>query len=717
MSIEIIKGTTKKPVVSSELVDGISTLPMNGFLFVGSPVIPTSEGPNTLDALLICKEKGIIIFDLIEGSDVRDYPSRQDDSANKLESLLKTHRDLMERRSLRIPIYTYSFAPRLKDICNQSEENDYPIAYSKASLCQNIKELESWSDSEVEDIFNQSLSVVQNVSMIRKNVSQRRINNPESKGSIIKRLEDSIATLDIQQNKAVIETVQGIQRIRGLAGSGKTIILALKAAYLHIQHPDWRIAITFRTRSLEQYFRRLITRFTLAQSYLEPDWNHVKILNSWGSSDPDSNGIYREFCITHDIKYHDFNSAKRFGQGKEFSGACAQALMDYKEHKSVYDVILIDEAQDLPLEFLRICYHLLDDKKMLVYAYDELQNLSQESIPSPSEIFGTDLNGAPLVSFDKLSNNDIVLKKCYRNSRPVITTAHALGFGIYRESKTGEGHQLIQMFDDPKFWEDVGYDVYDGMLSLGNRVTLHRTEDTSPKFLEEHSPIDDLIQFVCFGSFEEQSSWLAKEIAHNLRQDELRYEDITVINPDPLTTRKNVGQVRAHLLDMGINNHLIGISTSRKLFFQSTKSITFSGIHRAKGNEAAMVYIINAHECYSGQVGGLNLAKNRNQLFTAISRSKAWVRVLGVGDEMKKLMNEYDHLRSKNFQLEFDYPTKEQINKLRLIHRDIQKEDIERVATNGDYLTRLLEDFESGNIRREDLSEDLKIKLQALLTE
>ena len=31
------------------------------------------------------------------------------------------------------------------------------------------------------------------------------------------------------QSKAVIETVDGVQRIRGLAGSGKTIVLALKA--------------------------------------------------------------------------------------------------------------------------------------------------------------------------------------------------------------------------------------------------------------------------------------------------------------------------------------------------------------------------------------------------------------------------------------------------------------------------------------------------------
>ena len=57
-------------------------------------------------------------------------------------------------------------------------------------------------------------------------------------------------TLDHLQSRIVIETVEDVQRIRGLAGSGKTIVLALKAAYLHASHPEWRIAVTFLTRSI-----------------------------------------------------------------------------------------------------------------------------------------------------------------------------------------------------------------------------------------------------------------------------------------------------------------------------------------------------------------------------------------------------------------------------------------------------------------------------------
>ena len=44
------------------------------------------------------------------------------------------------------------------------------------------------------------------------------------------------------QSKAVIETVDGVQRIRGLAGSGKTIVLALKAGGTAIRRDSFDAA-------------------------------------------------------------------------------------------------------------------------------------------------------------------------------------------------------------------------------------------------------------------------------------------------------------------------------------------------------------------------------------------------------------------------------------------------------------------------------------------
>ena len=718
MSIDIVRGTNDKPVSSDSLTKLISReADFSGQLFIGFPVMATSSGPHLIDALLVSADKGIILFDLIEGSNTGDYRSRQDDSANILEARLKTHRELMDRRKLLIDIHTISFAPGILNL-NSEDQEVYSIVNS-LSLMPKLQNL-TWEEPD-KKVYEKALSAIESISTIRQSGVKRTIKKKNSRGDKLKNLEDSIATLDNDQRRAVIETVEGVQRIRGLAGSGKTIVLALKAAYLHAQHPDWRIGVTFNTRSLKGHFRRLIERFTLEQTREEPDWDYLQIIHAWGApGSRDRDGIYYQYCRIHDITYFDFGMASdKFGRENAFTGACEHALGQARENIQLYDVILVDEAQDFSPAFLRLCYELLrgKDSKRLVYAYDELQNLSGDSLPSPEEIFGKNADGSPKVRFDEARGNeaqrDIILKKCYRNSRPVLVTAHALGFGIYRDALQPGGTGLIQMFDHPELWEEIGYQRRDGKLEEGSSVTLYRPEETSPKFLEDHSPIDDLIQFISFDSQEEQADWLTREIKENLENDELRHEDIIVINPDPRTTQSSVGPIRSRLLEMGINSHLAGVDTTPDIFFQIGRDlVTFSGIYRAKGNEAGMVYIINAQDCHSSL---RNLASIRNQLFTAITRSKAWIRVLGVGSRMKEIKKEYVKLESQNFDLQFTYPTEKQREQLRVVHRDRTTAELRRLEQRQKSLFGLIQDIESGNIHIEDLDETAVARLREFL--
>jgi superfamily I DNA and RNA helicase len=98
----------------------------------------------------------------------------------------------------------------------------------------------------------------------------------------------------------------------------------------------------------------------------------------------------------------------------------------------------------------------LKDDKRLVYAYDELQSLNSKVMDSPEVIFGNDNHGNPRVKLENLPSEpqqDVVLNTCYRNSRPILSSAHALGFGVYYPKG------LIQMFDNPQLWQDIGYEV------------------------------------------------------------------------------------------------------------------------------------------------------------------------------------------------------------------------------------------------------------------
>ncbi len=716
MPVDIIRGTNRKPAASDALANFFETHDeLEGQIFLGYPIMGTAEGRFAIDAIWLTPTKGIIVFDLVEGLNAEEFQGRQDEAANFLEAKLRGHRELTSRRDLLVPIHTLTFAPALS---HSIDDTEYLFA-SQNDLPENIQKIDDWHTEE-NDIFEKTLSAIQSISTIRKGRTKRQIEKEDSRGAILKRLEDSIATLDAQQGKAVVETVDGVQRIRGLAGSGKTIVLALKAAYLHAQHSDWRIAITFHTRSLKGQFRRLINTFCIEQTGEEPDWEKISIVNAWGASGVESRtGMYYEFCQVHDVAYYDYGSAKsEFGRGNEFAGACNVSLGSVKESKATYDAILIDEAQDFPPVFLKMCYEFLTEEKRLVYAYDELQNLSVESLPPPEEIFGNKPDGSPCVIFDSIEEGkpkrDILLNKCYRNSRPVLVTAHALGFGIYRKAPPGLKTGLVQMFDHPGLWEEVGYQVKSGSLEEGKNVVLERTGETSPKFLEEHSPIKDLVQFYCFPSEEKQAEWLVKEIQKNIKNDELRYDDIIAINPDPKTTRSRVGPIRKMLFEMGINSHLAGVDTDPDIFFKTaTDSITFTGIHRAKGNEAGMVYIINAQDCHSSK---FNLSSIRNQLFTAITRSKAWVRILGVGGAMDKLVKEFNKLNQNHFELHFKYPTEDARKKLKIIHRDMTEQERKSLSDRNKNLADVLKDLKSGKINLEDLDENMVKQFKKLLT-
>ncbi|UFJ41361.1 ATP-binding domain-containing protein [Brevibacillus humidisoli] len=696
--ITIIRGSSNKPISSQHLVDYFEQRSdLEGILYLGYPIIGSVDGSINIDAMLVSPSFGMIIFDLVEGINFEDRTEIRDDLYTKIYSKLIDYKSLSVRRKLQVKIsvatYASGWSTRLED--------EPEVVTSHEALDTYLSDI-TWQNNEYYRVLLQAIQAVTNIKSTPK---RENVTKPNSKGAILKSLEDSIANLDSNQSAAVIETSDSVQRIRGLAGSGKTIVLALKVAYLHSKNPEWNIAVTFNTRSLKKQFEDLITRFTYEHKRDKPDWDKIKIMQGWGS--PSNKGIYYEVCKQHDIEYFDYTAAKNAYEGS-FAAVCRKALSDIQKFIPMYDVILIDEAQDFSREFLTLCYEILTPPKRLIFAYDELQTLSRNSMPPTEEIFGCDERDRPRVVLRNERNKpkqDIILRVCYRNSRPVLATAHALGFGVYREDG------MVQMFGDKSLWLDVGYQVIDGALNDGEKVKLGRNADSSPEFLENHSPIDDLIQFKCFEDVHRQEEWIVQEIYKNLTQDELRPQDIMVVHTDPLTTQDAVGNMRRRLFEMGINTHLAGAANPD--LFNKDDSVTFTGIYRAKGNEAGMVYVINAQNCYSG----MELSKKRNILFTAITRSKGWVRVTGYGEDMLKLTREYQETKDRNFELHFTYPTADMRKKMNIIHRDMTRDEKRFVESSIENLTEIVKAIRRKEIYLEDLPQELREALKVIFDE
>ena len=383
--VNIIRGDLDKPVSSSRLADYFENRSdIEGNLYLGYPIIGTSQGGYQIDALLVSRQNGIVIFNIIEGtSPSSDLEEVQDESVNKIQSKLLQYKSLTNKRNLMVKIGVITYAPALNHRpINISD--DYPVIIDDSDLTKYI-DTQSWEQSQYFEILN---SVIQAITSIKKKKQRNYVQKIDSRGAILSKLEDSIANLDKQQSAAVIETVEGVQRIRGLAGSGKTIVLALKVAYLHAKHPDWNIAVTYNTRSLQGQFKQLINAFTFEHKNEEPDWEKVKIIHAWGS--PKANGIYYEVCKRHNIEYKDLDTAKKLTRkfGQQFDAVCEEAIGKIKKFDQYYDVVLIDEAQDFSQHFLRICYEILKEPKRLVYAYDELQSLNKNIMKSPESILG-----------------------------------------------------------------------------------------------------------------------------------------------------------------------------------------------------------------------------------------------------------------------------------------------------------------------------------------
>lgn len=705
--INTVWGSTDKPVASKRLAQLLSEeANLEGTLYIGYPIIGTPEGSFPIDALLVSPTKGLVLFSVVEGKVLPDYVEAQDEAFNKMQAKLLQHQTLIRKRKLLVDIHTVTFAPAIPQL---DEDDEHPLCNAD-NLVSVIDELDDFEP----EVFPALVSVIQAISTLRRGRKKRSLHNQTSRGTKIKALEDSIANLDSQQSAAVVETYEGVQRIRGLAGCGKTIVLALKVAYLHARHRDWLIAVTFNTRSLKKQFENLITTFVLEQANEEPDWDKIRILNAWGApGGVDRTGIYYEFCRDHGVEYLDFGTAKnRYGSDKAFEGACETALQGVKTFAPRYDAILVDEAQDFAPNFLLLCYEYLKEPKRLVYAYDELQNLGNRSLPPVEEIFGKNTDGTARVVIHPPEagkpKQDIILDTCYRNSRPVLSTAHALGFGVYRTKG------LVQIFENKNLWFDIGYqEENEGDIEDGELVTLSRTAKSSPEFLEKHSPVEDLIRFEVFETVEEQTAWLVAEIKRNLTEDELIPDDIVVINPDPLKTKDAVGEARRTLMQMGINSNLAGVTTIADVFTEPG-TVTFTGIFRAKGNEAAMVYVINAQDCF-GAFLPRDVARVRNRLFTAITRSKAWVRVLGVGKAMEALKAEFEKAKAENFSLRFVYPTEEERKTMMTVNRDMSKAEQDRSNKRRNNFAEIIGSLESGESFIEDYPEELVKKLEAFL--
>ncbi|ULH16661.1 NERD domain-containing protein [Deinococcus sp. KNUC1210] len=473
---------------------------------------------------------------------------------------------------------------------------------------------------------------------------------------------------DLQQELIAKTIPPGAQRIRGIAGSGKTVLLAQKAANMHLRHPDWDIALVFFCRALYEQMQAQVDHWLRAHSngavtYLDAR-HKIRILHAWGSKDQP--GFYRTVAQHAGLEPMNVADVKAANGGRSASPTAgvllsARDLLRAAEEQQldleIFDAVLIDEGQDLVDERLDLKYDerqafywlayrslrpvegevvLLGEPELapraarrIIWAYDEAQSLDTLAVPKARELFGDEL--AQLLTGGTQYRGGIkkneVMKRCYRTPGPILVAAHALGMGLLRPGG------MVAGLTRREGWQDIGYDV-EGELLSGRTVTIRRSAENSPNIVPRLYS-GPLLTCQDYATRRGELSALAQNVQHALEVDGLSLDRQLVICLGQYSERAmqvTYDALRTAGLDVYVAGNLRGNTPpatdwreQNRNGFRLPGHVTVTNVVRAKGNEADLVHIVGLDEV-GHQEGLVSL---RNQLFVALSRSRGWVSLSG----------------------------------------------------------------------------------------
>lgn len=491
------------------------------------------------------------------------------------------------------------------------------------------------------------------------NRKRERIQQKEqTRNDIIKTSLLQTFKLDSTQRSVALQVPNGPQRIRGLAGTGKTIILSMKAALTHISNENFKILFVFNTQSMYNQIKSNIEKYTIEEASKAPDWDNLMVLHAWGGRKKE--GLYSFLCSQYGL------SPKTLYETRNFSDPYQYIFSDFLSKKKdeiqpIFDMVLIDEAQDFPPAFFETIYYITKLPKRIIWAYDEFQSLNELKISDPQTLFGKDKEGNPNMKNDCIQgqyedgvNKDYMLPNSYRNPRKVLLYAHGLGLGLYSE------RAKVPM-QDKYSWEARGYEIIQpqnkNKFEENDHIIVERPEKFSKNILEKlvdeqaKYSSNDIIKFKKYDTINQELNAVFKSIIYLINDEKIEPEEIVVISLDKSSANLHFNFIRTQLNSHGILCITPGFVESSDLFKEKGR-VTLTTAFRAKGNEANIVFVINSQEAISDST-----LRQRNALFVSITRARGWCYITGHGPNATKLKKEIDAIDKDYPRFEFDFPS------------------------------------------------------------
>ena len=243
--------------------------------------------------------------------------------------------------ALRFPVTPVIIAPDSKTGTITAEGSSKIVT----ALSQIDHVLDEMQDAPLDqDALAEIRSVIEGTKALTR-PQKRIIENPKSQGkaTALARLEAEIANFDQKQRRAALVSVVGPQRIRGLAGSGKTVILAMKAAHLHLTRPDENPNKHFMPCSYRTFHQ---TSGDEVLSSLGNQYRGDKFRYMSSSSSSSFKGSTETLVNSPGLPSLSFSAAQSAAGRKDpFDYACRELVATGSVVPFYYQV-LIDECQD-----------------------------------------------------------------------------------------------------------------------------------------------------------------------------------------------------------------------------------------------------------------------------------------------------------------------------------------------------------------------------------
>ena len=210
------------------------------------------------------------------------------------------------------------------------------------------------------------------------------------------------AVLDIKQERAAKSIGEGHRLLKGIAGSGKTLIMLYRAKLIARLNPDWEVLFICWNRSLINYLEQMYNDIDLNTTSRNIEFTYF---TRWATQI----GKIYNINFPKDVESPNYN--------KKYNDTISRLLDQIPIKK--YDAILIDEAQDFEDDYFRLLVnHLNSETDSLLICYDYAQNIYQRK--SSWKKLGINVAGKRSINLSASNDN---LSKNYRNTREITKFA------------------------------------------------------------------------------------------------------------------------------------------------------------------------------------------------------------------------------------------------------------------------------------------------------